>query len=232
MLIVDKPAGVIAHPTGETQSGTLANGVQKHLDARTPLRGLLRPGIVHRLDRHTSGLMVVAVHHLSHAELSTAFESSRVAKTYVAIVEGRVAEDTGTIDLPIGRAKTGRGVLMSARGDAIHARPSVTRFRVLRRFDQHTLIEARPQTGRNHQIRVHFAQIGHPLVGDEFYAPRGTFRTEPAAVPEDWLPGRHALHAASLEFAHPITGVWLAFHAPLPNDMQRQIDELSSRISR
>lgn len=235
MLVVNKPAGVISHPTGETQTGTLANGVQRYLDLQTPLRGMLRPGIVHRLDRQTSGLMVVALHHASHAELSTAFESSRVSKTYVAVVEGVISADAGTIDLPIGRAKTGRGVLMSARGDAVQARPAVTRYRVLQRFEQHTMVEARPQTGRNHQIRVHFAQIGHPLVSDEFYGPRGTFRQTATCRekigPQGWPPGRHALHAAILELAHPITGVWLTFRSTLAQDMQQLIEDLGRNHS-
>lgn len=216
LLVVDKPAGVIAHPTGESQSGTLANGLQQFLDARTPCPGLLRPGIVHRLDRQTSGLMVVALHHRSHAELSTAFESGRVAKTYIALVEGVLKQDEGTINLPIGRARTGRGVLMSARGDAVKPKPAITRFRVLERYSSHTLVAARPQTGRNHQIRVHFAQLGHPLHGDAFYAAGGTFRP---AITDD-SDTRHALHAAMLEFAHPVTGVWLKFRCRLPSDLR------------
>jgi 23S rRNA pseudouridine1911/1915/1917 synthase len=229
MLVVDKPAGVIAHPTGAAQCHTLANGLQRYLDRRTPLPGLLRPGIVHRLDRQTSGLMVVATHHRSHAELSTAFESARVSKTYIALVEGELSNDSGTIDLPIGRATTGRGVLMSARGDAVRARPATTHYRVLRRLSDHTLVEARPRTGRNHQIRVHFAQIGHPLVGDEFYARGGTFRNAPAEPPPGWLPNRHALHAAALELAHPITGVWLRFQSPSPPDIRGLVEQLQKQ---
>lgn len=228
MLVVDKPTGVIAHPTGAAQSHTLANGLQCYLDGRSPLRGLLRPGIVHRLDRQTSGLMVVATHYRSHARLSTAFETGRVAKTYIALVEGELNRDTGTIDLPIGRAKTGRGVLMSARGDAVGARRATTHYRVLRRLPGHTLVEARPRTGRNHQIRVHLAQIGHPLVGDEFYAARGTYRTTPPQMPPGWPPGRHALHASGLELAHPITDVWLQFLSSPARDIQRMVEELDT----
>jgi 23S rRNA pseudouridine1911/1915/1917 synthase len=228
MLVVDKPAGVIAHPTGAAQSHTLANGLQQYLDARSPLPGLVRPGIVHRLDRHTSGLMVVATHYRAHAELSTAFESGRVAKTYIALVERELAPESGTIDLPIGRAKTGRGVLMSARGDAVGARPATTHYRVLQRLPGHTLVEARPRTGRNHQIRVHFAQIGNPLVGDEFYAAGGTFRTIPPVPPPGWHPLRHALHAAGLELTHPITGVWMQFRTALASDMRRLVEDLEA----
>ena len=222
LLVVDKPAGVISHPTGDSQTGTLANGIQRHLDNRTHCPGLLRPGIVHRLDRQTSGLMVVASHHLAHAELSTAFECGRVSKTYVALVEGRMPQRRGTIDLPIGRARSGRGVLMSARGDAKDARPATTHYHVLERWETQTLVEAKPLTGRNHQIRVHFAQIGHPLVGDEFYDAGGTFKTPETAGCE--VSTRHALHAASLEFAHPISNVWLRFASPLADDVRQMID--------
>jgi 23S rRNA pseudouridine1911/1915/1917 synthase len=239
IVVVDKPAGVISHPTGELQSGTLANGLQAYLDTRTPLRGLLRPGLVHRLDGQTSGLMVVALHHRAHAGLSTAFETRRVSKTYLAIVHGRVRQESGSIDLPIGRTRQGRGVLMSARGDAIDPRPSKTQFCVEERFAAHSLLRATPLTGRNHQIRVHLAEIGHPIVGDVFYAQpagQGNGRQDDRARrrPADGdrsgeraqrapplAANRHALHATSLSFAHPISGVWLKFESPLPADLRR-----------
>ncbi len=249
LLVVDKPAGVVAHPTGNFQSGTLANGLQAYLDERAPLPGLVRPGLPHRLDRQTSGLMVVATHHRAHAELSIAFEARRVSKSYLAIVEGVLQQPSGTIDLPIGRSRAGRRVLMSARADAVDARPAKTPFHVEERFAAHTLVRAQPLTGRNHQIRVHLAQIGHPLLEDEFYDKRGTFkpwRTESApsvggdptaetpghiATRDDEAPrllqqGRHALHAASLSFAHPITGAWMTFQSPLPPDLRRTVESL------
>ncbi|MCA9073858.1 MAG: RluA family pseudouridine synthase [Planctomycetaceae bacterium] len=235
MLVVDKPAGVISHPSGDYQTGTLANGVQAYLDTLTPRRGLVRPGIVHRLDRQTSGLMVVATHHRSHAELSDAFEAGRVSKEYLAIVEGRMLNDEGMIDLPIGRSRTGSRVLMSARGDAVDARVAKTKYNVEQRFAEHTLVRAKPMTGRNHQIRVHFAQIGHPLVGDEFYDIKGSYKTQgdefgSADTQSESLhflaQGRHALHATSLAFAHPITGIWLSFSSPLPTDMRRLADTM------
>ncbi|MBX3439662.1 MAG: RluA family pseudouridine synthase, partial [Planctomycetaceae bacterium] len=202
--------------------------------------------------RQTSGLMVIATHHRAHAELSTAFESGRVSKTYLAIVEGSLTPAEGTINLPIGRDRADRRVLMSARADAVDARPARTQFRVEERFEAHTVVLAKPFTGRNHQIRVHFAHIGHPLLGDEFYDRHGVLKpwrdSTPAAPPlppgledessQDFKrrnvlrpltllkPGRHALHAASLSFAHPITGAWMAFHAPLPTDLQRVIESL------
>jgi 23S rRNA pseudouridine1911/1915/1917 synthase len=248
LLVVDKPAGVIAHPTGEYQTGTLINGLQTLLDRQTPLPGLLRPGVVHRLDRQTSGLMVVATTHRAHMLLAAAFEQGRVQKTYLALAEGRMTDDSGSIDLPIGRTRFGRGVLMSARADAVDRKPAETRYRVVQRFAAHTLVEARPLTGRNHQIRVHFAHIGHPLVGDEFYLSRGAIRSERSAIrarrsglddevgevmSDDWdeLEGRHMLHAAKLEFAHPISDLWMSFTAPLPADFRAQIEKVSQGTS-
>jgi 23S rRNA pseudouridine1911/1915/1917 synthase len=243
IMVVDKPAGLIAHPTGEYQTGTLVNALQHHLNQQTTWRGLLRPGVVHRLDRQTSGLMVVAPQHRSHMLLSTAFEQGRVAKTYLALCEGRIVADEGSIDAPIGRTRYGRGVLMSARADAVERKAACTRYRVLARYPQHTLVEARPLTGRNHQIRVHFAHIGHPLVGDEFYLARGAIRSERSAwrarlsgleaeigeisTDEDEIDGRHLLHAARLEFAHPISDAWMTFSSPLPEDFRNRIAEVS-----
>jgi 23S rRNA pseudouridine1911/1915/1917 synthase len=240
LVVVNKPAGVIAHPTGEYHTGSLANVIQHWLDRRTPLRGLLRPGLVHRLDRQTSGVVVLALHHLAHRRLAEAFEDSRVQKTYLALVEGNVCDDRGSIDLPIGRTPTGRQILMSARGDALAARPARTRYEVVQRFGRLTLVRAYPATGRNHQIRVHLAQIGHPLVGDEFYEAYGKIKplrppgeADPDEVDsrevETGLPiRRHALHAERLCLAHPITQVWMEFVAPLPRDFQESITLLQS----
>lgn len=226
LLVIDKPPGVIAHPTGAMQNGTLCNFAQHYLDETGPLKGLIRPGIVHRLDRQTSGLIVVAKEHLGHRELSVAFQAHRISKTYLAIVEGVIQPDAGTIDLPIGRDNWQGHVLMTTRANAVDRKPAKTRFQVLERYAQHTLVAATPMTGRNHQIRVHLSAIGHPLVADAFYAAYGKFK------PLDW-PGdpllkhlenfypheRHALHAAKLGFGHPITGVWMEFETGLPGDL-------------
>lgn len=244
IAVVDKPAGIIAHPTGEHHTHTLANVMQHWADRHAPLRGLVRPGLVHRLDRQTSGVMVLALHHLAHRRLSTAFEQGRVRKTYLALVEGRVAADEGVIDLPIGRARTGRHVLMSARGDALEPRPAVTRYHVVERFAQYTLLRAHPATGRNHQIRVHFAQIGHPLVGDEFYEAFG--RIKPLRMAgeisqsgdgRDEMPSglpirRHALHAEQLGFAHPLTQLWMEFRVPPPDDFSAALVQLRAESAR
>ena len=234
IVVVNKPPGMVAHPVGTIQRGTLCNALQHHLDRRTEVCGILRPGIVHRLDRQTSGAMVVALTHDAHVALSTAFEASQISKTYLALVEGVIKERRGVINQPIGRAPIGRHVLMSCRPDAIRAKRSKTQFRVVERFSDHTLVAAKPVTGRNHQIRVHFAHLGFPLVGDEFYERNGKFkpfrseRTEGDNQKiETGLPiQRHALHAIQLELAHPIGGAWISLRADLSADFQETLNVL------
>lgn len=238
ILVVDKPAGMIAHPVGDYAGATLANAVQALLDEWGPLRGLLRPGLVHRLDRETSGLMVLALTHDAHVPLAAAFENSRVAKEYLAITEGVLALDSGTWNWPIGRATTGRHVLMTCQPDSLERRPAKTAFEVEERFAKHTLVRCKPRTGRNHQIRVHCAHAGHPLLGDQFYEAHGKFKPfydvrvedDDSPVTEEIITPyaiqRHALHAARLQLAHPITGAWLDFHSDPPEDFARTLDEL------
>ncbi len=248
LMVIDKPAGQIAHPVGMHNTGTLCNAVQFHLDQQSPRRGLLRPGIVHRLDRYTSGLIAVTKEHLSHRRLSIAFQRSNVAKEYIAIVEGVLASDEMTINQSIGQAHHPGCVLMSCRADARDPRPAQTDLLVLERFAAQTLVRAYPRTGRNHQIRVHLAAIGHPILADEFYGPHGAIKPtkfdrdfedadesgerdallddSPVASPCLHI-DRHALHAARLQFVHPITKEPMTFDSALPDDMQQAIARLA-----
>jgi 23S rRNA pseudouridine1911/1915/1917 synthase len=225
LLVVNKPAGMVAHPVNAIYRGTLANAVQYHLDCQTSRKGLLRPGIVHRLDRQTSGLLVIAKDHLTHRRLSIDFQHRRVEKSYLALVEGNVETDDGEIALPIGRRPEHGTILASAATDAVNARSARTLFRVEQRFGEFTLLSVTPQTGRNHQIRVHMAAIGHPVVGDVFYDRDGRIKEQPADVSA--LISRHALHAIHLAFAHPHTGERCDYDGPLAKDFLDALTELA-----
>lgn len=217
LVVVNKPAGQITHPVGEYQTGSLCHALQWHLDRQTPLPGLLRPGIVHRLDRMTSGVLVATKQHHAHRVLSIMFQRGRVTKTYLALVEGSVSQDRGTINVPIGSLARSGSVLMTCGPDAHEPRRAVTHFEVVRRFARTTLVRASPVTGRNHQVRVHLAHIGHPVVGDEFYGPFGRIKLTRAEAARS-QPARHALHAARLTFRHPFTREELTCTAPPPAD--------------
>ena len=249
LIVVNKPPEVVVHPCGNYVTGSLANALQAHFDRQTPLKGLVRPGIVHRLDRLTSGVMVCTKDHLAHRKLSIHFEQRRVLKRYLALVHGVVPENQGEINLPIGEWPGGGTIRMSVAPDAVDPRASRTEFEVVERFEHFTLVGAQPHTGRLHQIRVHLAGIGFPVVADEFYSPqhvlragdleprqadwkKGSGQTEPEGPDDEILLSRQALHAQRLRFVHPITREVVTFEAPLPHDMQRVIDALRARRSR
>lgn len=241
LLVVNKPAGVITHPVSDVQSGTLCNALQFHLDQQGLRRGLLRPGIIHRLDRMTSGLLVVSKQHLAHRYLSIDFQERRVTKSYLALVSGVVDVDQGTIDAHIGRVPRADSILMSGDCDSRDAKPATTRFQVRHRWKNATLLLATPLTGRLHQVRIHLAYRGHPVVGDAYYAAGGTIRESPQQGPQRaplkttrkhsrTEPGRrtelrHLLHATELAFRHPISREWMTFVAPPADDFMSSIME-------
>jgi len=209
---VNKPAGMVVHPAFGHRTGTLVNA----LLARTPDMSDEdqpdRPGIVHRLDRDTSGLLVVAKVPSVRVALQAAFQAREVKKFYWALVEGQVAAPHGLIVADLGRDPVRRKqIAVVARG-----RPAETEYRVLERFARQTYLEVQPHTGRTHQIRVHLAYIGHPVVGDKVYG----YRKQRVAV------GRQFLHAARLIFHHPVRAEMLDLSAPLPQDLQSVLDEL------
>jgi 23S rRNA pseudouridine1911/1915/1917 synthase len=227
LAVVDKPAGMVVHPAAGHAQGTMVNALLHHLDDLSGVGGEKRPGIVHRLDRGTSGLMVVAKHDRAHEELSRQFREREVEKEYVALVWGEV--QTGRrIDAPIGRDSSNRKK-MSAR--ARRSRDAVTRIVGAEHFGRAlTLARVAIHTGRTHQIRVHLSAIGHPVVGDPLYG--GSRRR----VPADCRAVRHLerpfLHAARLAFAHPSDGRRMEFTSPLPADLQQVLDELRSHAHR
>jgi 23S rRNA pseudouridine1911/1915/1917 synthase len=221
VIVVDKPAGMVVHPAAGHASGTLVNALLHHVDDLSGIGGEKRPGIVHRLDRGTSGLMVVAKHDAAHEELSRQFHDREVEKQYLALVWGTV-EAGRRIDAPIGR-DPGNRKKMSAR--ARRAREAVTRIvRVEHLGPALTIAQVAIHTGRTHQIRVHLSAIGHPVVGDPLYG--GVHRR----VPGDLKAVRHLdrpfLHAARLAFSHPVDGRRMEFESELPSDLQRVLDEL------
>ena len=231
LTVVNKPPGQMTHPAAEPRADTLINALQWHLDHQETPRGLLRPGIVHRLDRDTSGVIVTTKHHLAHRNLSIQFQQREVTKTYLALVEGRIRNHTGVIVRDIGHVDDPESILMSAETNARDARSARTDYRVIERFDDSTWLEASPQTGRLHQIRVHLAHIGHPVLGDPFYGPCGQIRQDKQGRPlvpvgtclaEPSLT-RQALHASRLECRHPIDERPMQFEAPLPEDLAQAV---------
>jgi 23S rRNA pseudouridine1911/1915/1917 synthase len=220
IVVVDKPAGMVVHPAAGHGSGTLVNALLHHVDDLSGIGGELRPGIVHRLDKGTSGVMVVAKHDAAHEALAGQFHDRQVDKEYIALVWG-VVQAGRRIDLPIGRDPKDRQK-MSAR--ARRARSAVTRITRAEHLRGVTLCQVAIHTGRTHQIRVHLSAIGHPIVGD------ATYGGVKARVAQDLRPVLHLerpfLHAARLEFAHPADGRPLSFEAPLPADLQRVLDDL------
>jgi 23S rRNA pseudouridine1911/1915/1917 synthase len=221
VIVVDKPAGMVVHPAAGHASGTLVNALLHHVDDLSGIGGEKRPGIVHRLDRGTSGLMVVAKHDAAHAELSRQFHDREVEKQYLALVWGTV-EAGRRIDAPIGRDPVNRKK-MSAR--ARRAREAVTRVvRVEHLGPALTLAQVAIHTGRTHQIRVHLSAIGHPVVGDPLYG--GVHRRVPGDLKAVTHLDRPFLHAARLAFSHPVDGRRMEFESQLPDDLQRVLDEL------
>jgi 23S rRNA pseudouridine1911/1915/1917 synthase len=209
VLVVDKPAGLVVHPGSGNWEGTMLNALLHHVPA---VRTLPRAGIVHRLDKETSGLLVVAKNEPAQAALVRQLQARTVKRTYLAVARGRIARD-GTVDAPIGRHPVQRTrMAVVATG-----KPAVTHYRVRERFAAHTLIECDLETGRTHQIRVHLASIGHPLEGDPAYAGRGPR-----------IFARQALHAWKLAFMHPASGKTLSFESPMPADLRELLATLRS----
>ena len=221
-VIVNKPAGMVVHAGAGHFRGTLVNALLHRLGALSAGGDVLRPGIVHRLDRETSGVMVVARNDRAHEHLAEQFRSRNVRKIYLALVHGKLPRDSGTITLPISRDPRRRTRMTARASKGRHAR---TDWRVIARLDRCTLVEAALHTGRTHQIRAHFAAIGHPVVGDTLYgAPRG-LRAGSRNLP---LLERNFLHAARIGFAHPTTGAWIEVRAPLPKDLRVYFDEIGA----
>ena len=204
LLVVNKPKGMVVHPAPGNYSGTLVNALMYHCgDNLSGINGELRPGIVHRIDKNTSGLLAVAKSDIAHAGLSEQIADHSFTREYLAVAYGNIKEDERTVDAPIGRHKTDRKKMCVTQ---LNSKPAVTHIRVLERFGDFTYVSCRLETGRTHQIRVHLAAIGHPVAGDDVYGPKKVITSL----------GGQCLHAYRLGFVHPVTGEYLEFTADPP----------------
>jgi len=221
LIVIDKPAGMVVHPGAGNYSGTLVNALLHHCPDLPGIGGILRPGIVHRLDKDTSGVLVVAKDDLAHRFLSEQFKKHTPRRRYIGVVFGQLV-DEGQIDASIGR-HPGHRKKMSTRPRK--GREARTHWKVLERFRHFNLVEFRLETGRTHQIRVHLSSLGHPLLGDPLYGGRRRLSSVEPYILRQGLRGlrRQALHAASLGFFHPVTGETLEFSSPPPEDMEEAI---------
>ena len=211
VIVVNKPQGMGVHPSAGHPKGTLVNALLHHADHLSAINDVVRPGIVHRIDKDTSGLLMVAKNDQAHESLAKQLKEKTSLRKYVALVPGVIPHDKGEINAPIGRSKVDRKMQAVIEG----GKEAVTHFTVLERFDAFTLVELQLETGRTHQIRVHMKYIGYPLAGDPLYGPKKT------------LPGNgQFLHAKLLGFTHPTTGEQLVFEAPLPEVFEKTLHQL------
>ncbi|MCT2195364.1 RluA family pseudouridine synthase [Paenibacillus sp. p3-SID1389] len=215
VIVVNKPRGMVVHPAPGHTSGTLVNALMFHCKDLSGINGELRPGIVHRIDKDTSGLIMAAKNDKAHASLAAQLKAHTVTRKYYALVHGNVSHDQGTVDAPIGRDPHDRKMYTVIERNSKHA---VTHFQVVERFGDYTLLELKLETGRTHQIRVHMKFIGHPLVGDPLYGRSKGVKMD-----------GQALHAAVLGFDHPEDGRYLEFSAPIPADMENVLQSLRNR---
>lgn len=237
--VIDKPAGMMVHAGAgavEGEGGTLVNALLHRYQSLSSAGGDLRPGIVHRLDKQTSGLIIVARNDAAHLRLAEMFSRRQMRKMYIALVHGHLKQDRGTIDTPIARDLLRRTRMTTRRTSG--ARSAVSHYTVVRRissaFGQYTLVQVRIETGRTHQIRVHMASIGHPVVGDTLYGAPARLVVTPSRrktdpEPESLTLERNFLHAAELEFAHPRTGETMRLTSPLPQELENLLRQIEAR---
>jgi 23S rRNA pseudouridine1911/1915/1917 synthase len=219
IIVVNKPKGLVVHPANGNWDGTLVNAIMSICkDSLSGIGGEIRPGIVHRLDKDTSGLLIIAKNDKAHLELSEQIKNREVKKIYYALVRGVVPENEATINMPIGRSTKDRKKMAVTK----NGKEAITHFKVLERFNKYTLLEVKIDTGRTHQIRVHLSEIGHPVVGDEVYS---------NGKNEFGVKGQ-LLHAKSLDFKHPVTGKEIHLEAELPDEFLNVLEQLGGKYGR
>lgn len=211
VAVVNKPQGMVVHPSAGHSSGTMVNALMYHIKNLSSINGVIRPGIVHRIDKDTSGLLMVAKNDKAHQDLADELKAKKSLRKYVAIVHGNLPNDRGMIEAPIGRSDKDR----KKQAVTVKGKDAVTRFNVLERFGDFTLVELTLETGRTHQIRVHMAYIGHPIAGDPLYGPRKTLANN-----------GQFLHAQTLGFTHPTSGEMMTFSAEPPALFLQTLDHL------
>ncbi|WP_066528970.1 RluA family pseudouridine synthase [Erythrobacter sp. CCH5-A1] len=225
LVVVDKPAGMVVHPAVGNITGTLVNALLHHCRGQlSGINGVARPGIVHRIDKDTSGLLVIAKSDAAHEGLAAQFAAHSVHRRYIAVCAGHPSPTEGTVDARIGRSDADRKKMTVLPNNSSRGKTAITHYKVVQRLDHAAQIECRLETGRTHQVRVHCASIGHPLLGDPAY---GRTPKQLRPVLERLGFARQALHAAELGFQHPLTGEMVLFRSNLPQDMAELIDELS-----
>ena len=212
LIVVNKPKGMVVHPGAGNPNHTLVNGLLAHCKDLSGINGVLRPGIVHRIDKDTSGCLVVAKNDLAHQNLSEQLAKRTLKRTYIALVHGVIQHNVGTIEAPIGRDKSDRQKMTVT---SMNARPALTHFKVMKRYEAYTLVECQLDTGRTHQIRVHFQYINFPIVGDPKYSIKKTLETQ-----------GQCLHAQRIEFIHPRTQEVMQFEAEMPEVFKQVLEEL------
>lgn len=216
IIVVNKPKGLVVHPANGNWDGTLVNAIMAICkDSLSGIGGEVRPGIVHRLDKDTSGILIIAKNDKAHINMSNEIKDRQVKKEYIALVRGIVAENEATINMPIGRSNKDRKKMAVVK----NGKEAITHFKVIKRFDKYTLLGVKIDTGRTHQIRVHLSEIGHPVVGDEVYS---------NGKNEFGVHGQ-LLHAKSLDFKHPITGIDMHLEAELPREFKEVLSRLEER---
>lgn len=213
VVVVNKARGMVVHPAAGNYDGTLVNALLYHCKNLSGINGVIRPGIVHRLDKDTSGIMICAKNDAAHVSLSEQIQNKTAKRTYLAVVRGNIKNDSGVIETLIARDKNDRKKMAVVKEDGRHA---VTEYEVMERFGKYTIVKCKLMTGRTHQIRVHMEYLGYPLVGDPKYSPKKT----PFAI------NGQALHSLTLDFIHPRTGEQMHFEAPLPEDMHKIVTRL------
>lgn len=216
VAVVNKPQGMVVHPSAGHPNGTMVNALMYHVKDLSSINGVIRPGIVHRIDKDTSGLLMVAKNDFAHESLAKQLKDKTSLRKYVALVHGVIPHEKGTINAPIGRSKVNRK-MQAVREDG---KPAVTHFNVLERFNDFTLVELTLETGRTHQIRVHMKYIGYPLAGDPVYGPSKTLKGN-----------GQFLHAKLLGFTHPITGQKMVFEVPLPTIFEKTLEKLRKSVA-